>query len=272
MSIAVDFFPHVLHETSSKDKYNRDTVYEIIGGFGKESSKLSGRGILIFFGMRSSRHQIGLGAWGVLAIKNTPGYSHILERYNYDLSLIPNISNFEFILYLSEDIRENDNKLFKTFTIAHELQHIIQYIESMDLYAIHLLIRRYFALNNGLDNQKYRDLPFEIDSRRKAKIICYEIFEEQECNSFIETEIKRGDDIGDENYKSYWEDIKTLDLDFDYKIETELLWNEHENAIAEKIDRIRSKKDHFVSEKEKDLLEAYNLFKSDEDPNPHSAK
>lgn len=262
MSITVEFFPHVLRETTSKDNFNRDTAYESVGGFGEEATKLSGRGILIFFGMRSSRQQIGLGAWGVLVIKNTPSYSHVLETYNYELSPIPNISNFEFIIYLSADLRENDNKLFKTFTIAHELQHIIQYIDSKNTYKKYLLLFRYFNFKNGMDNQRYRSLPTEIDSFRKAKVIAYNLFGNEECDQFLEEEILKGSTNNDNDSKSYWENLKLIDLNssYDYEEENNKLWNEYENAIENEIARIE--KQNNINTKEKHLLEAYRYFKN----------
>ena len=262
MSIKVEFFPHVLFQTSSKDNFNKDTVYEIVGGFGEEASKLSGRDILIFFGMRSRRYQIGLGAWGVLAIKNTPSYLHFLETYNYELSPIPNISNFEFIIYLSDDIRENDNKFFKTFTIAHELQHIIQYVDSKNSYKKHLLLFRYFYFKNEMNNQRYRNLPSEIDSFKKAKAITYNLFEKEECDQFLEEESIRGNTNNDNDKKSYWENIKAIDLNssYDYEEENNKLWNECENAIENEIARIENQ--NKINPKEKDLLEAYRYFKN----------
>lgn len=129
MSITVEFHPSPGYNAESEDDLNRDLVIKIVDGFGKESSRLSGQDVLIYFGMLSCRYSIGLrGALGILGIKNTPTYSDVYSLISGEFKETSNISNFEFIIYLSKNIRQDDNKIFKTFTIAHELQHVIQYI------------------------------------------------------------------------------------------------------------------------------------------------
>ena len=203
MRIKVEFHPSPGYNAESEDKSNRDTVKKIEDEFQKDSSILRNQDILIYFGMLT-KQPIGLRAWGVLAIKNTPSYSKLLNQWGIldnKFMELPNISNFEFIIYLSKEIREDNNEIFKTFTIAHELQHIIQYIELKKSFKKYLLLYRYFDLINELDDQEYKNLPTEMDAFRKAKIIANRLYKKR-CKLFIDEEIKIGEGIRGKNNKA----------------------------------------------------------------------
>lgn len=113
-----------------------------------------------------------------------------------------------------------------------------------------------------MNKQRYRNLPSEIDSFRKAKVIAYNLFGKEERDQFLEEKIIRGNANNDNDSKSYWENIKALDLNssYNYKEEYSKLWNEYNNAIENEIARIE--KQNNTKSEEKYLLEAYRYFKN----------
>ena len=122
MSIEFYFSSRKGDSIAENDELNKEIVEITINKFEDKSKILREQNILIFFDrMRFSLIQ----SLGRLIIKDTPPYKPFVYKYAFLEFKIHKFSDFQFIIYLSRKVRESNEKIFKVFTIAHELQHII---------------------------------------------------------------------------------------------------------------------------------------------------
>jgi len=226
--------------TEEERKINKEVIYKVIYGFENELKVLKKQNLLIYFGWKA---KIILGKFrteslGFFAANKTPGIKRLVEEKND----IEDFESFDYIIYLSKDIGKDENEIFKSFTIAHELQHILQYIYLKTHYLRHYVLVRYFEIKRFNTNE----LPIEHDAIRKSKEITYKILDKENVDSFINKKIM----ISRKGEKKYWEKIKNININENIDLEKEMqaVWDKYKNDIEEKI-----KIDH-------GLRKAYKLY------------
>ncbi len=238
------------------DGMNRDIIKMTIDGFSDESRILKDQNILFFYDwMDDSR-------MGRVYIKGIPGYEHFVLRKAYLPMEFPHFSDYRFIIYLSREVRENDNPIFKILTIAHELQHLLQYVNFRNECFQVSVLKGFFDVRNDYTNRFYRNIPHEIDAFRKSKSIAIRIFNESEVSSFLE---KRIHDTQDDNEREYWENLKSLDLEHRFNLTSVMseLWEKYESEILSLVQQLETKNQNSeLEKKEKDFVEAYEFYQA----------
>lgn len=99
-------------------------------------------------------------------------------------------TEWDYLVYVSKDVRISDDKIIKTVYFAHEIQHIIQYEFSKKIWEIGDEL-----VDKGLDPCK---VPMECDAERCAKRVTINIFGKIEFDRWCVNELKRA-----ENYNSH---------------------------------------------------------------------
>jgi len=250
----IKFFPFPSPDIEAKDERNEKIVHEVIFKFNDESKVLIKQKLLVYFGMFSSWKQLPLKALGTLKVKGTDEYDDfITEVINKEPNKIDNLENFKYLIYLSSDIRKCDNKNYKIFTIAHELQHVLQYLNYPRLHKKYSVLFRYFILKKLNPNM----LPKEQDAIRKAKSINYRMFGKRDVDHFIDEKINKS---REDNEKLYWENAKSLDVDIDHNMENGVreFWEKYEECIKEEAKRISGNAEPEVNERA--FLVAYENY------------
>jgi hypothetical protein len=256
--VSTSVFPSPSHRpgdtVGEKDEINRKTIYSTLGNFGEASIILNSQNILVYLDWMNLSH---IQSWGRLIIKDSSAYKTFIDIMTpYD---IPNFGDFKFIVYIHREVRENDSLIFKVFTIAHEIQHILQSLEHLDVFHITAVLKGYFMIGERFKNDIYRIIPTEVDAFRKAKSIAHRMFSKAEVTAFIEQEIQNSND---ENEGGYWGNIKGLDIekDYDLKKETQIFWDKYRNEIHDKINELKQRlKVRELAINEKNFLEALDL-------------
>lgn len=246
---------------AEKDELNEEIVKETIDKFEDESEIFKKQDILVFFDWMTYR--LYKDKLGSLIVKGTPSYQSSIMNYPYLQSVISNFSDFKFIVYVSRKVREGDNEIFKVLTIAHELQHLIQVINFKDIYYQSAVLIAYFWMESKFKNELnelYKKMPIEVDAFRKAKLIAIKISGKSGVDNFIKKEIENAPSEID---KSYWNNIKDLDIGRSYDLQKEVqkFWNKYEDELYFKKDELE-KKSKFceLDIKEKIFLEACEFY------------
>ncbi len=267
-----EFFKNFpLNETT---ELNEKCVKKAINAFPKnEKNILLDQNILVFFNDRISiQYPDQLGA---MTRKDSLNYKDFLKKYDYEIKKISNFSVFEYIVYLSKKIAENDNEIFKSLTIIHELQHVLQDINFKCIFTKINIVGKYLELKGKWSNEIYRNMPHEVDAYIKAKRISYRLFDKKDVDNYIDDKINeyetkisntRKNSSGFEELrieKSYWENIKSIDINkpYDLEGETECIWNKYKEQLEKEIDRIEMKKEEDLEDNEKNFLNAYEFHK-----------
>ncbi len=232
MTISIQFSKNAAASFSETEKQiNKELVNEVINKFGDESEILKDQNLLIYFGWKSKAILGGFQReiLGRFTIRATPAYEMFTKKYIDEIRDITDFELFDYIIYLSNDIGHDENKISKNFTVIHELQHVLQYIYLKNLYLKSFVLCNYFSIRKFDIN----DLPIEYDALKKAKLINYRIFSKDKVDSFLDKKIE----ISKEDEKIYWKKIKNIDIDKDYNLENEMqiVWDKHEKDIKEKI-------------------------------------
>jgi len=228
MTLRIQFSKNAAASYSeTEEQINKEVIYEAIRGFENESETLKRQNLLVYFGWKS---KIILGYFktetlGFIVCKTTPGIERLADEKND----IKDFESFDCLIYLSTDIGKDENKIFKTFTIVHELQHLLQRIYLKNHYLKHFVLNNYYRIR-GFDTN---ELPTEHDAIRKAKIINYKIFGKEKVDLFIDKKIMtsiKGD-------IKYWEKIKNININEYYDLENEMqkVWDKYKKDIEEKI-------------------------------------
>lgn len=243
MTISIQFSKNAYASFSETEKQiNRKVINEAINGFENESETQKKQNLLMYFGWKS-KDMLGyfqVYTLGFLAIKTTS----TMERLADEKKDIKDFEFFDYIIYLSKDIGKDKSKIFKTFTIIHELQHLHQFIYLKNHYLKHFVLYHYYKIRR-FDTNK---LPTEYDAIKKAKIINYKIFGKENVDSFINEKIMtsgKGD-------KNYWKKIKNININEYYNLENEMqtVWDKYKNDIKEKIktdDNLRKTYEFLIS-------------------------
>jgi hypothetical protein len=109
------------------------------------------------------------------------------------------------VVYLHGRTCESDIQL--TMTLAHELQHFVQFTGNRQLWAIHVLLTKLPSLPTHNLRHSF-DLPDEIEARIVAKRVALKVFGQTAIESHIATMIagrSSNEDVAD------WEFIRGLD-------------------------------------------------------------
>jgi len=258
MSIEFYFAPSPRKGDSiaEKDAMNRGIVEETINMFEDESKILRKQNILIFFdSMRLSLIQ----SLGKLIIKDTPSYKPFIDSKALKIK-IPNLSDFIYIIYLSRKVRERDSHIFKVLTIAHEFQHVLQFLYFRDVYHQTAVLKGYLMIGKRFTNEIYLKLPSEVDAFKKSKIIVVKIFGNEKVNRFIEQEIKNSQN---EIEKIYWKNLNELNIDEGYNLRkiTQISWDKYVDDILYKIDELKQKRESNELEiEEENFLETCEFY------------
>lgn len=252
----IKFFPNEDIFTKKKDKSNEEFVHETIDKFEGESRILKKQKLLIYFG---SRRDDSLPGLGVLKVKNTPSHKKFIEdviSHEIEKSKLPDFETFKYLIYLSKNIRECNNKKYKNFTVAHELQHVLQFAKYDGDHQQHTVLFNYFILKRLY----LYELPKEHDAIKKAKFINYRMFGKRDVDIFTDEKIIKS---GNDSEKSYWENIKSIDADEDYDWESGVAkcWFDNKKSIEKEIKRIKEKKENYeLDGKEKIFLDSYENY------------
>jgi hypothetical protein len=273
----IEFFQNVGICNKGKDEFNKTTVNETIDNFEKESAILKKQKLLIYFGMRDKN---SLGRFkeetlGTLKIKGTAEFEQFIDKIGDENIDISYFKTFKYLIYLASNIRECDNKIYKIFTIVHELQHILQDINFRCERLRTAVLRKYFSLKGIWTNEIYRQIPTERDAFIKSKKINYRISGKKEVDTFVEnkiceleSKITRASSSSDptkiiEGKKSYWENIRYLNMDNSYDLRDEFgkFWKKYEGDIEKTRRSLKEKREGYeLDDNEKEFLYTYETY------------
>ena len=125
MTFSIQFSKNAFASFSETEKQiNKEVINKAINGFENESETLKKQNLLMYFGWKS-KDMLGYFSaenLGFLASKKTTTMKRIADEKND----IKDFEFFDYIIYLSKDIGKDEDEIFKTFTIIHELQHLLQ--------------------------------------------------------------------------------------------------------------------------------------------------
>ena len=250
--------PFLSDDISERDDINRQILERIITAFGEALRVLNEQKILVFFDCGYYPRQ--RNKLGSLVIKDTPAYPSFIVTFPSLQSEVSNLDDFKFIVYISRGVRENENEIFKILTIAHELQHLLQYLSSRKLYWKIPVIVDFLRLDDRFSNEKYRSMPTEVDAFRMSKKIATMLVNAMDVNAFIKKQIENS---GDEIEKSYWENISSLNLEerYSWKDETIKLWIALKEEILARVEGLKKKKKNIGHKnKETNFLESFQFY------------
>jgi hypothetical protein len=253
-SYKVFFAPNYCFD-QQKSNSNIELINKIISKYEKEIAEINQNDVLIKFGWHS---RFSLGALGLTYLIDIPKHKNKIIKYFRDEG-ISNYEDFKYFIYLATEIFDDANNIFKIFTIAHELQHVFQYMKNRCSYFIHNVLFRYFILRKK-DNRTIKNLPNEYDARRKAKIINYKIHGEIGVDEYI---CKKLNENIDNDERDEWNMINNIDVskDFNLSYEDFRFWSKYKNGIHKEIESIR-RKGSSRTDDEIELIEAYELLKN----------
>lgn len=247
---------------------NKECVKKVINAFNAEEILIFEHQNILFFFDDKQRINDSMGS---LIFRGSFDYAYFKKEFSDEINKISKFSDFEFIIYISENTAEIDSEIFKSLTIAHELQHILQEVYIKCIILKDTLLKKYLRLKNLYSPKEYRNLPTEIDAFIKAKKITINLFSEREVNDFLNAEIAEidsrisntRDSVAKEKLKGekeYWEDIKNIDISMHYELEDrfEELWDKYQCQIEEEFTRINER----FEENEIDFYQAYSLYKN----------
>ncbi len=202
--------------------------------------------MLLVFGRQEEKD---FGDWA----KFLPNHDikEIIESYHdwFDELININLIDYSIFILVTKDVWISDNPIFMTFSLAHELEHAVQYLEERILSLQAHLIISYLKLSNQWNNSTYNDFPPEMDASRTAKKINFLLHGENETLAFIDKRISESAVQSPDSYgKSYWRHIRSLELevDYDWKSLIRERWTEYEDMIS----RMKCASEDFLKEYE----------------------
>jgi hypothetical protein len=106
---------------------NKKAVQNVISAFSKEERKLiESQEPLIFFDDTSNRIRKMENNLGVTIKRHFVEYDNFVTKFRKKILHVSDFSKFSFIIWISNGIAEDPDVEYKTMTIAHEFQHILQ--------------------------------------------------------------------------------------------------------------------------------------------------
>jgi len=150
----------------------------------------------------------------------------------YTIAPVDPVSNtiswpYVSVIYLHGSTCESDIQL--AMTLAHELQHFVQFVSDRQLWAVHLLLTKLPGLP-AHNLKHWFDLPNEIEARIIAKRAAEKLFGQAEVERHIAMMIAAR--TSDEDAAD-WEFIRTLDpnSNYDMRERTIPLVNDHRSQL-----------------------------------------
>jgi hypothetical protein len=259
-----------------KKPLNESCVEKVVKAYHKEGIDLEKKGKLLFFfafNWRSINYPDELGA---LVAKNSSEHGSFQKEYENEVKKIKGFSLFEYVIYLSGKLGEEDSEISKILTLSHECKHLIQDLDVEDGYIKDMVLRKYLRLRCPDWNQVYRNMPSEYDAFRESKRIAFKICGKEKVEKFLDDKINehknrliytRCDSTGlsDEVARlTYWEHIKAINIHecFDFKEEFNKIWNIYGRIVRTEIGEINKKCEEELSGSEEELIQAYNFLMS----------
>ena len=142
-------------------------------------------------------------------------------------------------------------EIAQVLNIAHEFQHVVQYITSKESYWLCRI------MNSLVERMKEKELPIEIDAERVSKKVVESIYGKKRVDEWIRQKLDKkpcGFFIRFGNYN--------VDTKYDLKQKTMELWQEH--GLEEIIEQLRNEPNK--TEKELRVLKKYeDLTKAKEE-------
>lgn len=144
--------------------------------------------------------------------------------------------NFELFVLIFREVGESDNDIFITLTIAHEFQHIAQYLEERQLFFQASLLKSFRKQEGNYTNECYRSFPTEKDAFTTSKRICFELYGEDIVKRYLVNQTEDRFLLPDE--RPYWKDLLDLKIDnkFSWKEDIRHIWKESSAKIKMKLD------------------------------------
>jgi hypothetical protein len=203
---------------------------------------------LIYFGQKSERSLYGTGRTYVYEVESHKELiaAEFSEFFDYR-------HNYDFYIYLAREIYEDNGTIFRTFTLAHELQHAVQYCLSR----CHFLMGRVIFHYSWLNNRDYiKRIPYEFDARRMAKITNIKINTRSAVDKFLDDKIR----VGKPEEKEEYQLLKDINVNQEFDLTTEYsrYWDQNKAEIRSQVEKIESRGTR--DSNEDDLVSAYRYF------------
>jgi len=192
-------------------------------------------------------------------------YNRFVSKFQKEIADISDFSTFAFIIWISYEIAEDSDIEYKAITIAHEFQHVLQWIKHECLMIQDFLIRKYLRITGAYSETKKHNFPIEIDADRRAVQICKKITN----NNFIKQKIvelelmlKSSRNPRTADRKEEWGHYDTIDLmkPFILVDESAIRWKKWETEIDILADKIERKAENKEAE-EIEFQKAYIYYK-----------
>jgi hypothetical protein len=162
---------------------------------------------------------------------------------------------FDAIVYLHASTCTSQESLI--MTLSHELQHFIQYGVYRELWAWNKLL---FLAGNEVAQLGFRshDIPSEADARIVAKAASQVLIGHQKTDAYI---ARRHNEARSPDDRADWAFVSKIDttLPFDYATETKRFYQRLQpirSALADALDRARSRTPDLAARKLEDMLQA----------------
>ncbi len=238
---------------------NKDIVRMVFDAFNvQEKLYIETHNILVFFDDTCD------GSLGFIIKRDFAEYQSFISRYGFEISTIMDFQSFDFIVGVSREITVDDDREYKALTIAHEFQHVFQWIFHERLIVQDFLIKKTWRINNINDsfNLAKHKLPCELDADKKAVQIGKCLF----GDNYIRDKI---DGFDQESIifpliaerKAQWEQYEKISIAGPYPLELEAgntwtKWEEEVNRIA----NIVRNKTEAMTDDERKFQEAYRYY------------
>lgn len=249
-------FDNIEIQFSNFNLYNNETkrdeivslITDIINSF--ESPVQFSKKIMIYFGWKSERT---LHALGRTYIYNVEAHQDLI-RHEFS-EVYDRLQPFEFYILIAPEIYEHEDRVFRTFTLAHEFQHVVQYLISRCHVLIGRVLFEYFWLKKN-DNLAFKRIPYEFDARRMAKLIAYKMHTKTKVDQYLENIISSGQ----EDEKNECQFLKDIDIGLKYDLiaEYDKSWRQHRKSICLQIEDIKGQAPKTYDEN--NLLLAYEYL------------
>lgn len=159
--------------------------------------------------------EIGTENRGMFRLVNT---DHIFDEPKWPLYLMEIVAPFDVMtgkfipscdaaVYLHNSTCGSVESL--TMTLAHELQHAVQYAHQRRVWAYNGVVLRFLEMCSSTFGLEWKDIPIEREARSFAKRVCVDSLGSQATARYIENRIAAS--VNDRDRRD-WEFIKSIDV------------------------------------------------------------
>jgi hypothetical protein len=169
-----------------------------------------------------------------------PSFNYFVSDLGYE-SLKERISSgrFDFVIHIERKRRKHENEILKFIDIAHELQHIVQYRNNVEIFCkSDVLFQASKVLNDNLLGDPD---PLEAEAIKVSKEVSYSFCGKYEVDSFAQRILKNPNALED-----FWKYFGSIDIDrvFDPIKEIDMIWTQNMPKIEEIIMEINNRLDN----------------------------